>query len=105
MILNKDEFFEKLHKRVGDSAETEDITFLEDITDTYNDLERRANGDGVNWEEKYKQNDKAWRERYTHRFFSGSDVNNPNVRDSYEPDEPDAESITVDDLFEVKERR
>ncbi|MBO7731583.1 MAG: hypothetical protein J6S67_03500 [Methanobrevibacter sp.] len=100
MILNKEEFFTKLHNKVGSSTSDEDIAFLEDMTDTYNDLEKRSNGDGVNWEQRYHELDESWKAKYKHRFFSGSDVNNPNMRMANSDDNgKDAESITISDLF------
>jgi hypothetical protein len=99
MILNKDEFFAKLHNKVGTSTSDEDISFLEDMTDTYNELEKRSNGDGVDWEKKYHELDESWKAKYRHRFFSGSDVNNPNYRESSPEDDRRAETITINDLF------
>ena len=85
---------------MGDDTSDEAISFLEDMTDTYNDLESKANGDGVDWEQKYKDNDAAWKAKYRHRFFSGDNRNVPTedaIGDSEDGTNP--ESITVDDLF------
>ena len=100
MILNKDEFFTKLHAKVGTSTSDEDIAFLEDMTDTYNDLEKRSNGDGVNWEQKYHELDESWKAKYRHRFFNGPEVNNPNSRTKESDDNsPDPDTIQISDLF------
>lgn len=105
MILNRDEFFNQLHTRVGTSTSDEDITFLENMTDTYNDLEKRSNGDGVDWEKKYNELNESWKAKYRHRFFNGPETNNPNMRPAYAENEgkPTADEITINDLFtEVK---
>ena len=52
-IKTKDELFEMIHTRIGDDSSDEAISFLEDVTDTYNDLEQRANGNGEDWKKKY----------------------------------------------------
>lgn len=99
MILTKNEFFEQLHNHVGTDSSDESIAFVENMTDTYNDLEKKANGDGVDWEKKAKEIDEAWKKKYRNRFFSGSETNNPNARES-ETEEEKSEHIRVEDLFE-----
>ena len=97
-ILNRDEFFTALHNRVGSDSSEESIEFLENMTDTFNDLERRASGDGVNWEQKCKEIDEAWKQRYRHRFLNGSG-GVPNTIPKSDPDEKDPEDVTISDLF------
>ena len=100
-ILSRDDFFARLHERLGDDTTDESIAFLEDMTDTYNDLEKRSKGDGVDWEKKYHELDESWKKRYRHRFFSGGDTSVPN-NDNNKEDEFDSETVTVEDLFEEK---
>ena len=45
MILSKEEYFKKIKDRVGDSVEAEDISFIEDMTDTYTDLSSQIKDD------------------------------------------------------------
>lgn len=103
-ILNREEFFAKLESRLSNDTSDEGIAFLEDMTDTYNDLERKANGDGVDWEARCREIDESWKKRYRHRFFSGGCEimgavgNEPNVIDEYSPEE-----INFDSLFTKKE--
>lgn len=105
-ILSKEEFFSSIHDRVGADTSDEAITFIENLTDTYNSLERQAKGDGINWEQKYKELDESWKKKYSHRFFNGgcSDYvpNDPNTNTD-EGEEYDPESVKFDDLF--KERK
>lgn len=80
---------------------TEDaaIALAEDITDSvsaderdYDDLQRR-----------YDELDKSWRERYTKRFYDKGDDKTEEKTETVE--EKDDEDLTVDDLFEEKERK
>lgn len=64
-----DEILESVKTRVGDSTEDADIEFIENISDTLNDLNSKASGQ-EDWKTKYEENDKAWREKYKERFFS-----------------------------------
>lgn len=103
-ILSRDEYFARLHDRLGDDTSDETIAFLEDMTDTYNDLERKATGDGVDWEQKYHDLDESWKKRYRHRFFSGDNTGAPatSTPETVE-EEVTGETITVEDLFDEKE--
>lgn len=102
-IKTKDELFEMIHTRIGDDSSDEAISFLEDVTDTYNDLEQRANGNGEDWKKKYEENDKAWKERYKHRFYGGDGgIYIPDTADKRGGSEYDPESVTMADLFSKK---
>lgn len=94
-VKNKEEILEAIKTRVGENTDDETISFLEDVSDTLADLETKATGDGEDWKAKYEENDKAWRERYTNRFFSKDPEPDP------KPDpEPDPEvKKTFSDLF------
>ena len=101
-VLNRDEYFEKLNTFIGDRNDNESIQFMEDMSDTYEDLSTKADGDGVDWETKYKENDKMWKERYKKRFFSGNTGYGDNVGYPEVDEENEKKSITIDDLFESK---
>lgn len=104
-VLNREEFFAKLNTLLSDDTSDESIAILEDMTDTYNDMERKANGDGVDWEAKYKELDESWKKRYRHRFFSGgSNTAETSIVDD-EQEEYTPESVKIDDLFEEKEEK
>ena len=70
-VLTKDEFIARVKARLGEDLTDEDIAFLEDMTDTYNDLEGRV---GYDWKSKYDALDREWREKYVERFNSGSGI-------------------------------
>lgn len=95
-VKTRDEILESFRTRLGENPDDESISFLEDVTDTLDDFEKRANGDGTDWKTKYEENDASWRKKYTERFFSGE----PNPEPNPEPKpEPDNTPRTFSDLF------
>lgn len=104
-VLNREEFFARLDTRLANDTSDEGIAFLEDMTDTYNDLERKANGDGVDWESKYKALDESWKKRYRHRFFSGDTSGMTSEGETSVVDDYSPEDVKVDDLFTEKEEK
>lgn len=70
--LTKEEFMNALKKRIGDSTTDEDLNFLKDMNDTYDDLEK-ASQDTTDWKSKYEENDASWRQRYKDTFFNKPD--------------------------------
>lgn len=105
-ILSREEYFTSLHDRLGADSSEEGIKFLEDMTDTYNDMEARVNGDGVDWKKKYHELDESWKARYQHRFFNGGDRGIPNgssgTQDQEENDDYNPDDVNVSDLFAKK---
>lgn len=98
-IRTKDEILESFKGIIGESTDDNTIAFLEDVTDTFSDLETRANGDGVDWKSMYEENDKEWRNKYTERFFSSEPKNEPENKEPEEPEKP----MTFDDLFKQED--
>lgn len=104
-VLDRNTFFERINNVVGTDSSDESIAFVEDMTDTYNHLEQVANGDGVDWQQKYNELDKSWREKYRKRFFSsngGSIIPEPLQPNTPEKVEITPETITIDNLFTSK---
>lgn len=93
-VRNKDEILASIQTRLGEQTDDESIAFLEDITDTLNDLETRAQGDGTDWRAKYEQNDADWRKKYTERFYNKPPEDPPET-----PPEDDKKPKTFADLF------
>lgn len=108
-ILSRDDFIKQIQARVGDSTTDDDLKFIEDMTDTYNDLfDKGSSGDKEDWKTRYEENDKMWREKYRDRFFSGStDTDALPVPPTPEkdPEETKAEEITVNDLFTTADKK
>lgn len=89
----KDELLTALRGVLGDNQSDEAIELIEDITDTFE-------APAEDWEQKFKDNDAAWRQKYTERFFAG-DVdqgdggNTETVIESGETEK----NLTYDELF------
>lgn len=71
-IRTMDELRNSLDIILNERTDDEALTFIEDFTDTVEDLEKRA-AENVNWKEAYEENDREWREKYRKRFFEGND--------------------------------
>lgn len=97
-VKTRKEILESLRDRFGEEPTDDDIAMLEDITDTFTDFEEKTN-DATNWKNKYEENDKAWKKKYSDRFFSKDGGENDIL---YEPDEPETVK-SFNDLFTVKE--
>lgn len=113
MILSKADFMKVIKERVGDDTSDESLKFIEDMNDTYNDLEKKLNPNkktDEQWEEELKKKDDEWREKYKARFFEG--VEESGDKDKVDPllmpedNKPTKEeTITVDDLFKESEAK
>lgn len=97
MVKTKEELLEFLKERFKDSTEDDVLAFLEDLSDTIDDMTARMS-DETDWKTKFEENDKAWREKYRDRFYSApkEDVD----VDFIEPDTSDEKTYTYDDLFD-----
>ena len=120
--LTIDELKASVKALIGDNTDDASIKFLEDFNDTISDVES-ANSDS-DWKKKYDdlvkdkdELDKAWRKRYTERFFSAEDSHTDN-KDTHTNDNPadnahkstdeidkeeEANKVRFDDLFTPKE--
>lgn len=102
-VLNREHFFDRLNEMFAERTDDDAISFIEDMTDTYNALE--ASGSTTDWEEKYKKLDESWKEKYKRRFFSGvSTIVNTEV-DPLEEEKETAENITFEDLFSEENKK
>lgn len=94
-VLSQEEFLRRVSERVSGDTSPEATAFVEDMADTYAALADRQNQ--TDWEARYRENDAAWRQRYTDRFFSGRyNPEKPPEEDKL----PREETIHIDDLFE-----
>lgn len=103
-VLGREEFMARLSARIGEDTSDEALQFIEDATDTFNDLETRSNGESEEqWQKKYNELDESWRKRYKERFFS-TETTPDDVVDKQKDDvKDDGEKITFDDLFKERE--
>lgn len=97
MIRTKDELIKAVSEFIGENDADEAIAILEDVTDTLEDFEKRADGDGEDWKKKYEDNDKSWREKYRSRFVKSSVTDEDFAEDE---DEDEEEIKTYEELFE-----
>lgn len=95
-VLSRDEFFDRVQRVVGEDTSDETLSFIEDMTDTYNSLDEKANGDGTDWEQRYRDLDESWKEKYKKRFFSGGG----SARIVEETKEEEKKDVDFEDLFE-----
>lgn len=93
-IRTREELMALIKDRVGEDQSDEALAFIEDVNDTFADMEAKANGDKENWKQKYEENDKMWRERYRDRFFNSSSNEEEDLGDSEPP-----KTLTYDELF------
>lgn len=98
MVRTKDELLASIKDRFKDDTSDETISFIEDVSDTINDLETKAL-DETDWKSKYEENDKEWREKYRDRFF------NTEGGDTKPLDEEPPKPMSFDDLFTVEKGR
>lgn len=104
MVLNKEDFMKRLQERIGEDTSDEAMAFIEDMTDTFNDMETRSSGNNdEQWQKKYDELDKTWREKYKARFFN-SETTPEDTKNVQEVDvKDDGNEKTYADLFEERE--
>ena len=87
MVKSVVELLDIVRRRIGDSTDDADISFIEDISDTLN----AGNSEEL---EKLKSENEELRKKYRDRFFEKK------VEEPEEPEEPEeAEKRTFEDLF------
>lgn len=110
-IKTLEELTNVIKSRFSDNPTDEDISLLEDLTDTYNSFSASNNDDisaklkeaeskNAEWEQKYNDNDAMWRKKYIDRF-EGKVTDIPEVKQSLEADR--SANITIEDLFSPKQ--
>lgn len=88
-VVKLDELLTKVNGLIPEGSE--DLTILEDISDTFNDLSTKANTD---WKAKYNEA----REAYRTRFVEG-EADEPET----DPEGPEPQKLTFESLFEEEE--
>lgn len=107
-IRTKEEILKSAKEILGENADDTALSFLEDIEDTFKDVETKAK-DTTDWKTKYEENDAMWRNKYRDRFFNGGsdDAKDGDPLEGARTDDTDKpskeETITYDDLFTEKE--
>ena len=103
--LTREQYLEKVKGIIGEDTSDEAITLLEDLTDTYDELEKtNKDDDKDNWKQKFEENDKQWREKYRDRFYSSGDDKDDNLDDVIQSKlDENEDDITINDLFKPVE--
>lgn len=91
-----EELMESVRTRLGDDQSDEALALLEDISDTYGDMQSHTSG-GEDWKKKYEENDAEWRQKYRDRFFNKS--NNNDDDDGDDAGGNSNKPLTFDELF------
>lgn len=108
-VLDREKFLERVRSHFEGRDDDDSISFMEDVIDTYNDVESRS-GESE-WKKKYEENDANWRRRYKERFFSPIPDSQVPEMEAYryekdnedvtvEAQSPNDKPMTYDDLFE-----
>lgn len=93
-VRTTQEIIDELKSSFGESPDDTQLAMLEDVCDTFTDLNERS---GEDWKTKYEENDKAWRKRYTDRFSGKADPEQDQVGD-----EPEPKQLTYESLFKTE---
>ena len=106
MVLTKKDIMEQVKGIIGENTDDASLKFLEDLSDTMDDLDTKAKGDGEDWKAKYEENEREWRKRYQERFFNGTtdddkkdDILKPSDIKEGEEEEDEDEPLHFEDLF------
>ena len=110
-VVSKDELLKQIKDTLGDKLSSDEgISLIENVTDTIGSLGDTNKIDELNKEiaklnEEKKQIEEDWRNKYTNRFYSGSDdpkkIDDPSVNPSPKEEEETAPE-TFDDLFSAE---
>lgn len=95
MVRTKDEIMEEIRAYIGDRADDQTISLVENISDTIDDY--AAHDD---YDKKLMAVESEWRRKYIDRFMNGGE--NKSVVETTE-DEEKTEEITIDDLYTESE--
>lgn len=93
-VRTTQEIIDALKESFGESPDDTQLAMLEDVSDTFADLNEKS---GEDWKTKYEENDKAWRKRYTDRFSGKADPGQDSVVDDTEP-----KPLTYESLFKTE---
>lgn len=94
-VRTTQEIIDALRETFGESPDDTQLAMLEDVSDTFTDLNEKS---GEDWKTKYEENDKAWRKRYTDRFSGKADPESYPPEDDHESPKP----LTYESLFKTE---
>lgn len=97
-IKSKEEILTSINALVGENADDNVLTIIEDVSDTIADFESKTK-DATDWKLKYEQNDNEWRQKYKERFMEGGSNNDTDNDNSFGTEESKPKPMTFEDLF------
>ena len=99
MVKTKQDLLDMIKAKIGEGPSDEDISLIEDVNDTFSDLETRISEAG-DWKAKYEENDASWRNKYKERFFTKDVSEDAELSDEKDKaDEGTHEALKFEDLF------
>lgn len=104
MVLDREKLLQRISDKIGDSTTDEDISLLEDVADTYDNLRGRVDSD-IDWETRYNELDRSWRQRYVDRFNGKVESDDDYTEEPKDADETILEYEApkdYDELFELR---
>lgn len=93
VIETREEYLKRIGDRIGDSAE--DLAFLEDMTDTYDNLTALSDKETI---ERLTADNEELRRKYKERFFTPADTADPEEPEEEEPEEEEVKT-QFEELF------
>lgn len=93
MVRTPEELLADITAQIGDDTSDEALALIENVTDTVNSLTQKS---GEDWEQKYKDNDAAWRKRYRDRF---SGTVKPDEDEDFDAEDAPSKPKRFEDLF------
>lgn len=98
--LEREAFLERIKSRLGETPSDDDISFLEDMTDTFDGFSGTFTQTDI--DNAVKAKDDEWRKKYTERFFD-TGAKSTDETEGTDVDDDTAENITIEDLYTEKE--
>lgn len=94
MIVELNDILSRIRSKAGENIDDDTIQLIDDVSDTFANIKKK---DDIDWETKFKENDRAWRKKYTDRFFGGGEEidNTPDPQPVFE----EKKILTYDNLF------
>lgn len=75
-VRSREEILATFGEMMGERNDDEVINFLEDINDTWSDMDTRILSSGEDWKAKYEESESTWRARYKERFLNNTPIEN-----------------------------
>jgi hypothetical protein len=102
MILTREELVSAVRNIFGEDSTDEQISFIENLSDTVSDFEERITTSG-DWKTKYEENDANWRKRYTERFVNPNTTREKIIEGQEEDIIDDGSPKSFAELFKERE--